>query len=249
MWLESRDALNLVDPDRVSHDVHPERGGLAIHWGGERVDLVNHAQCQTLWKAWQTHHMQTRGWADIAYNFGVCDHGYILTGRGWGVRSAANGTDDANERYLAACWLGGPGDGAPTARALAAFEHLIRLHLAAGGRADIAPHSRFVPTACPGPVLTAHCEPWSTLTPGASAVPTFPLPAGWYFGPKEGSRESVSGYYSHRADLARWQRRAGVLADGLYGPITRSAAIALQRRRGLVVDGLIGIKTWRAAWE
>lgn len=94
----------------------------------------------------------------------------------------------------------------------------------------------------------------ATAKPGPTA-PAFPLPAGSYFGPKEGPAQSVSGYFSHRADLKAWQARmvarGWVLdggADGLYGPATREVSLAFQREKGLVVDGLIGPATWGAAW-
>lgn len=87
-------------------------------------------------------------------------------------------------------------------------------------------------------------------------APSFPLPRGYYFGPREGPRRSVSGYYSWRHELRRWQQRMidrGWIfhhgADGLYGPETRENTLAFQREKGLKVDGLIGPVTWRAAWE
>ncbi|AXC34900.1 endolysin [Microbacterium phage TimoTea] len=90
----------------------------------------------------------------------------------------------------------------------------------------------------------------------AAAAPAYPLPWGSYFGPKSGPRESVSGYYSHREDLRRWQARmiargwdlgpAG--ADGLYGDRTGDVAEAFQREKGLTVDRKIGPATWAAAW-
>jgi peptidoglycan hydrolase-like protein with peptidoglycan-binding domain len=100
---------------------------------------------------------------------------------------------------------------------------------------------------------------WGPLTDGkafgapASAAPAFPLPAGWYFGPKEGPQESVSGYYSHREDLRTWQQRMAdrgwiITPDGLYGPETASTAREFQAEKGLEVDGLIGVNTWTAAW-
>lgn len=87
----------------------------------------------------------------------------------------------------------------------------------------------------------------------AAKAPKFPLPKGSYFGPKSGPNSSVSGYYSHRADLKKWQaqmRKRGwsITADGLYGPATKKVARQFQAEKGLAVDGLIGAATWRAAW-
>ena len=87
----------------------------------------------------------------------------------------------------------------------------------------------------------------------SSKAPKFPLGRGAYFGPKSGPNSSVSGYYSHRADLKKWQaqmRKRGwsIAADGLYGPATAKVARQFQKEKGLAVDGLIGPATWRAAW-
>lgn len=83
--------------------------------------------------------------------------------------------------------------------------------------------------------------------------PRFPLPAGSFFGPKSGGKESVSGYYSHRGDLTHWQlmmRSRGwkIDVDGLYGPNTEKVVRAFQKEKHLVVDGKIGPATWAAAW-
>jgi peptidoglycan hydrolase-like protein with peptidoglycan-binding domain len=83
--------------------------------------------------------------------------------------------------------------------------------------------------------------------------PAFPLPAGWYFGPKSGPDVSVSGHYSHRDDLRRWQaqmhwRGWEITADGLYGKQTHDVAAQFQHEKALHVDGLIGKATWDAAW-
>lgn len=107
-----------------------------------------------------------------------------------------------------------------------------------------------------GTVDCMHIE--SHLTPGELGAwlgrdqpapgSSFPLPAGWYFGPYEGPQQSISG--SGRNDsqwrpfLARAQARLGVAADGYYGPNTRAAARAWQASHGLRVDGLIGPDTW-----
>src|SRR5699024_4989900 len=90
--------------------------------------------------------------------------------------------------------------------------------------------------------------------PKTPSAPKFPLPKGWYFGPKSGPKSSVSGYYSHRSDLKRWQQRMkdrgwSITPDGLYGPRTATVARKFQAEKKLAVDSLIGKRTWDAAWE
>jgi peptidoglycan hydrolase-like protein with peptidoglycan-binding domain len=93
----------------------------------------------------------------------------------------------------------------------------------------------------------------ASQAPATPAVPPFPLPAGWYFGPQEGPEESVSGYHGYRAELKSWQVRMAergwtITADGYYGPETKAVATAFQTEKHLTVDGLIGPETWKAAW-
>lgn len=90
----------------------------------------------------------------------------------------------------------------------------------------------------------------SPVGPGA---PAFPLARGSYFGPRNGPASSVSGYFSHRADLSRWQTQMAkrgwkIGTDGLYGDQTAKVAKAFQAEKGLDVDGNIGPVTWAAAW-
>lgn len=103
------------------------------------------------------------------------------------------------------------------------------------------------------PATPANATP-ATTAPSVTA-PAFPLPAGSYFGPRYplSNTRSVSGYYSHREDLRRWQQRMAdrgwkITADGYYGDETERVATAFQRQKGLQVDGLIGPATWAAAW-
>jgi peptidoglycan hydrolase-like protein with peptidoglycan-binding domain len=107
----------------------------------------------------------------------------------------------------------------------------------------------FPAAAAPAPAAP---KPGTVIAKGVPA-PAFPLPAGSYFGPKSGPAQSVSGYYSHSADLKRWQQRMAargwaIKVDGLYGPQTQSVAKQFQAEKHLTVDGLIGPQTWAAAW-
>lgn len=42
------------------------------------------------------------------------------------------------------------------------------------------------------------------------------------------------------------QRLLGVVADGVFGPLTEAAVRTFQRRHGLAVDGIVGPQTWTA---
>ena len=84
-------------------------------------------------------------------------------------------------------------------------------------------------------------------------APGFPLPSGYYFGPKSGPTESVSGYYGYRGALGIWQNRMHdrgwtIDADGYYGPNTENVSRKFQAEKGLGADGRIGPLTWSAAW-
>ena len=99
----------------------------------------------------------------------------------------------------------------------------------------------------------ATSKPKTSTSKAGVKAPPFPLPSGHYFGPKSGPNRSVSGYYSHRSDLKKWQdqmRKRGwrITVDGLYGPATREVAKQFQRQKGLRVTGLIGSLTWSKAW-
>ena len=96
-------------------------------------------------------------------------------------------------------------------------------------------------------------SPAAPVDDGSRPAPAFPLAGDSYFGPRSGPSTSISGYYSHREDLRRWQQRMAdrgwaITPDGLYGDQTGTVAEKFQAEKGLTVDGLIGPATWAAAW-
>jgi hypothetical protein len=117
-----------------------------------------HRNCAGRIRAMQRFHMETRGWLDVAYNHIFCRHGYVFVGRGFGARSAANGTAAANDHYFAICFLGddsvGRADVTPEARRV--LRQLIGEYRRRYPRArEVRPHSDFVATQCPGDELRA----------------------------------------------------------------------------------------------
>lgn len=153
----SRADLGLRKPTSVSYNINPSRGGATPHWGGSSPIIRTHADCENTWRGWQDFHMNTRGWADIAYNAGFCQHGYALAGRGLGVRSAANGTNDGNYRFHAFVWVGGKGM-KPSQEAYSAFEWLVLAGRERGAGSDVIPHRYFTGSECPGPELIHHAS-------------------------------------------------------------------------------------------
>lgn len=147
--------------------------GVAVHWEGPTMGTFPHSSCDDKVRGIQRYHMVSKGWADIAYSFLVCPHGTIYEGRGWGIRTAANGTDFGNDRYHAACYLGGEGDPL-TPEAKDAYCRLV----AASRRRwpngqQVRPHGWFKPTACPGPALKAWIatNPWDQPAPTPAPTP------------------------------------------------------------------------------
>lgn len=151
----SRADLGLRKPTSVSYNINPAHGGAAPHHGGDAPIIRSHADCENTWRGWQDFHMNTRRWADIAYNAGFCQHGYALAGRGLGVRSAANGTNDGNYRFHAFVWIGGKGM-VPTTEAYNAFEWLVLSARNKGAGMSVIPHRYFTGSECPGPHLIHH---------------------------------------------------------------------------------------------
>lgn len=85
-----------------------------------------------------------------------CKHGYVFEGRGFGIRSAANGTTEANDHYFAACFLGDDTrgrDDVTHAGRRALVQLVLAYHRRYPRARAVVPHSAFVQTECPGDEL------------------------------------------------------------------------------------------------
>lgn len=272
----SRADLRLRAPRSISKNINPGKGGVAVHYGGSTPNPApaNHDTCENIWRGWQNYHMDTHRWVDIAYTAGFCNHGYVLAGRGYGVRTAANGTNDANDRYYAFVWVGG-GNAVPSPAAYDALEWLILDARKNGGAGDsVKPHNSFVGTGCPGTLLDAFTDKFdgkpvgSVNLPPASAIPQipkaptrpkevpYPLPTRprlhWY-GRNDGTAYSHSGYQARDRDEIKLLQKALIRrgynlgrygADGYYGEKTEAAVRTFQRAKRILVDGKTGPQTW-----
>ena len=130
--------------------------GTAVHYSGSDSDeLSQHSNCGKRVLSIQRFHMGTRGWADIAYSYLVCKHGFVFEGRGLGVRTAAQGTNSGNDAFHAVCFLGDDTanrDDVTDLGRVALREAVAHCNSWAGVK-EVRPHSFFHSTGCPGDEL------------------------------------------------------------------------------------------------
>ena len=155
----SRAEIGLRPPDSRSTNIDASRGGVTAHYAGAALGVSiapsGHSKCLSLWRGFQNYHMDKHGWVDIAYTLGVCQHGYILAGRGANVRTGANGTTAGNAYWYAVCFILG-GSEKPTQDTADAFWEAVRMLRRDGGAANrVNDHSKHKPTACAGDPVRA----------------------------------------------------------------------------------------------
>lgn len=159
MKLITRSAWNARPPKNRTPLNKSAQKGTALHYSAANTDeQAEHANCFARVRAIQNFHMDVRGWADIAYSYLCCKHGYTFEGRGLGIRTAGQGTNSGNDAYHAVCFLGD--DTAQrddvTDAGRRALKDTIAMCNGWTTHADtVRPHSWFHPTGCPGDELRA----------------------------------------------------------------------------------------------
>lgn len=135
-----------------------------------------HRRCEAFWRAVRNYHVNTKGWSDIAYSFGVCPHGVRFVGRGWDKSQWANGSDqvgfdDGSDAYwyTVLLFIGGPE--APNLPMIAALETLVEEGRNSGRCGlRVLPHNDFKRKVCPGVEATALARAWDNR-PHLGTVP------------------------------------------------------------------------------
>lgn len=156
MNLVSRNAWGAATPKNRTALVKSEQRGTAVHYSGSDSDeSSDHRNCAKRVLSIQHFHMGTRKWADIAYSYLVCKHGFVFVGRGMGIRTAAQGTNSGNDAFHAVCFLGDDSANRddvtdPGRRAL---KEAVSLCNGWAKVKEVRPHSFFHPTGCPGDEL------------------------------------------------------------------------------------------------
>lgn len=241
----SRAQLNMRKPRSVSYAITPINGGGAVHYGGAALNLTpatSHVKCEEVWRSWQNYHMDSQKWADIAYTGGYCQHGFCLAGRGFGVRTAANGSNDGNQNYYAFVFIGG-GKDVPSPDAINALQWWIneaRLSGKAGMR--VVPHSSLFGTSCPGAILKG----LALLYDKSSLVLTPPKPVPSKTVP---SKTVPPKQVPNLTLVKSMQQAVGAKPDGQWGAATDVNAMNLRAaaRMGVgfsirLVQRIVGVK-------
>lgn len=206
--------------------------GLAAHYSGTAAELGRDGAA--VMREHQSFHMRPvaqggRGWFDIAYSFEVDSRGTIYVGRGWGFRTAANGTTAANDAYFAVCYQGADKAGREdfTRAAAVAFGQLCADYKRLTGRwPDVPPHSALTSTSCPGDEIRAFValRPWES-----EYAPTWPVPLPRWFWRWNAWRLGEGAYAS--VGPKHGPSRASTGAPRLIPPWAWARAIAFDRAR------------------
>lgn len=251
MKLESRSSFGWPT---TAASTAPCRNGLVIHYDGapkpNRFDAKPHSACRDYWQRVRRDHMDKsdpkHGWLDIGYSYGVCAHGIVFEGRGFGRQQAAQ--PGGNSTWTSATLMLGDGE-APTKMQLEATRELRAYLRGKGLAAAVRGHRDFVSTSCPGSALYALVKDGaftrgpSATTPASSTKPP-PFPGRVLI-----AREPEM----HGEDVRTWQiqmRKRGwiLVADGFYGPSSAAICRAFQHEKALTADGKVGSKTWVASF-
>ena len=230
---------------------------VTAHWAGPspwRGGPMDPARSASLVRGIQAFHMDGQGWSDIAYTSLIDPWGNTFEGRGPGVRTAANGSNDGNQRSYAVCYLAGVGDPLTEPAKHAFLREAQRL-----GQPLDRVHSDWFSTSCPGDELRAWIRPGAPA-PGPGTGPVLPpsqAPIDWpavrrfaaavlagqvallQLVSAGGGREQVR-VVQKALNLAA---DAGLAEDGVWGPKTDRAVRSFQRFFKLQVDGVVGPRT------
>lgn len=147
---------------------------ITIHYEGPQMGDYTHDSCPSKVRGIQNFHMDSRGWADIAYSDIVCRHGYVYEGRGPGVRTAAQGTNEGNNVSLAICAMLGAGDTIPDVLKQAIRERADWYTNTHGVGTIRRPHRYWHATGCPGDPLADWVA--KGLPVASNPTPPPPLP-------------------------------------------------------------------------
>ena len=193
--------------------------GWIIHWLGDPMTVAGDAQ---ILRSVQRYHMEHNGWSDIGYNFAVGQDGRLYELRGWDVAGAHAGTRRINRRSHGLLFIIAKGQ-QPSPAARASAEALIATR---PGR--VRPHGEVRPggTECPGPDLIRFAA----------------VNDRYRNEPKENPVNQIELDPQQVAELQQLLNdhgNAGLAVDGVFGPLTLSAAVGYVHQAKNLIAGQV----------
>lgn len=214
------------------------------HWNGPQVPRVDHSKCASQVRGVQNYHMDSKGWNDIAYNFVICQHGYVFEGRGINVTNGANGTNAGNFSSHAVMWLDGQGNDFTGAEKQAFLQCVAHIARHSDAPNDAIGHRDHKSTECPGDERyhwIRNSVPQAGGTPQTG--PTPPSPEGALPVIRRGSK---GGHVRLIQTVIRNRAGGDIDVDGNFGAHTEKRVKDVQRIFKLKQDGVVGPSTWAA---
>jgi hypothetical protein len=211
--------------------------GVVIHHGGNPIP--DSADAAAVVRAYQRHHMDQRGWTDIAYSWLVDPRdGTIYEGRGWGVANGA--TTGYGTSTIAICIIG-HGDQLTDAAKRSINDIIAEAEKRHGVKLRVRGHRDFKATACPGDFAYQ----WVVRGRPVPALPglKFYFPAGAET--KVIKRGGMWNWLPGMVQIIKGiQTVIDVPADGVYGPQTAWRVGEIQHFFGLPFTGVVDAKFW-----
>lgn len=138
--------------------------GLVLHYDGSKTLMLTkkeHPECLRYWRNTRVMHMgTTRKWKDIGYSYGICPHGIIFTGRGYGFVQAAQRSEkgkipEGNIRWVSCTLMLSVGE-EPTKKQIEGvikLRHMLKEEHPTFADSVIMGHRQFTSTDCPGDII------------------------------------------------------------------------------------------------
>ncbi|XP_061397907.1 peptidoglycan-recognition protein SC2-like [Musca vetustissima] len=120
------------------------------------------ATCSAQMRNMQSYHMDSLGWADIGYNYGIGADGNIYEGRGAGVMGAH--ATNWNSKSYGIMFIGNYNNYTPTAAQISKAKELIAWLVSQGyvsSNYTLYGHRQVGSTECPGNNLYNEIKKWS----------------------------------------------------------------------------------------
>jgi len=190
--------------------------------------------------------MNTNGWADIGYSYGVCPHsdssgkGYVLEGRGLRKEQAAQ--PGGNTTYYSVTLMLGEGE-KPTDVQIKTVRELRAWLRGKGVGAEVKGHKDFISTSCPGSILYKMVKD-GTFSKGSPAKSnSWPFSGNFALGKTDRAKyPTQTKKVQKRLNDLGYKPKLAV--DGDFYVKTEKAVKWFQKKKGIKVDGLVGKVTW-----